>query len=103
MICENLCTLKHTVTVKCMPVYKGTINIVGTQITVVWMTLLLSRHIFNSYKGFSNLTTEFLTHTILQMLMSVPLTMEDVNMTVPIQWEVSCAGVLVGLLFNKMD
>ena len=103
MIYENLCTLKHTVTVKCMPVHKGTINIVGTLITVAWKTLLLSRHIFNSYKGFSNFTTEFLTHTILQMLMSVPLTMEDVNMTVPIQWEVSCAAVLVGLLCNQMD
>ena len=86
-----------------MPVHKGTINIVGTQIIVAWMTLLLSRHIFNSYKGFSNLTTEFFTHTILQMLMSVPLTMEDVNMAVPIQWEVLCAGVLVGMLWNQMD
>ena len=44
------------------------------------------------------------THTnILQMLMSVPLTTEDVNMTVSIQWEVSSAGVLVDMLCNQMD
>ena len=40
---------------------------------------------------------------ILQMLMSVPLIMEDVNMTVSIQWEVLCAGVLVDMLCNQMD
>ena len=43
------------------------------------------------------------THTILQILMSVPLAMVDVNTTVSTQWEVLSAGVLVDMLWNQMD
>ena len=37
------------------------------------------------------------------MLMSVPLTVEDVNMIVSIQWEVLSASVLVDMLCNQTD